>query len=260
MCYCYSPPRYLWNLREVYLEKIKRKSRLLYSLALWETNRLRRFDLNSAKSVDAFIPISKAVADRVRTYYHVEPAEVIYPPVEISQCKPAAHREDFYLVVSELTYYKRIDLVVDACTKLKRPVKIVGTGPELETLKKSSGSSVEFCGYKTDIEVKELMGKCRAFLFPGEEDFGITPVEAQASGAPVIAFARGGALETVVEGKTGLFFKEQTVECLTDTLRIFENMPSLSIDDMKTNSFRFDRSVFDKKFSDFLTEFSKVNP
>ncbi len=168
-------------------------------------NYMKIWDVSSSNRVDYFIANSENVAKRIWKHYKRE-SVVIHPPVRCNLFEVGNIDEDYFLVLSRLVEYKRIDLAVKAFNKLGLPLVIIGDGPEREKLEKIAGDNIKFLGRQPDSLIKEYYSKCRAFIFPGEEDFGITPLEAQASGRPVIAFGKGGALETVVEGQTGLFF------------------------------------------------------
>jgi Glycosyltransferase len=234
VCYCHSPPRYLWGMEEAYLESSSHTNpvgRFLFSAAL---PRLRQFDRRKASRVDRFIANSRCVQERIRRCYDRDSA-VIHPPVNIDRFNALRPREDFFLIVSALVPYKRIDLAVDACSRLGRRLVIIGTGPEEADLRRRAAPCVEFLGWQPAEVVQDRFERCRAFIFPGIEDFGITPCEAQAAGAPVIAFGEGGALETVQDGETGLFFREQTVENLMDALQRFERAPAFSAERCRRN-------------------------
>jgi glycosyltransferase involved in cell wall biosynthesis len=219
VCYCYTPCRYIWDLYPEYTRG-KRSKPFIAPVAHW----LRLWDRLSADRVDHFVAISHEVAARIRRHYRRD-AEVIYPPVDVERITPnGALPEDFYLVVSRLVPYKRVDLAVAAANQLRRRLVVVGDGPERRRLETMAGPTVEFLGRRDDEEIAELYARCRAFLFPGLEDFGIAPVEAQAAGRPVIAFAAGGALETVIDGKTGVLFPVQTPEALSLAIQHFEEM------------------------------------
>ena len=225
VCYCHSPPRYLWGLEDSYLESSShdnRLGRMLFSAAL---PRLRQFDRRMAQRVDRFIANSRCVQARIKRHYGRD-SVVIHPPVNIERFNPRRPREDFYLVVSALVPYKRIDLAVEACTRLGRRLIVIGTGPEEADLKRRAAPHVTFLGWQSDAVVRDHFERCRALLFPGIEDFGITPCEAQAAGSPVIAFGEGGATETVRPGETGLLFERQTAEALADAIRAFEAGPT----------------------------------
>jgi glycosyltransferase involved in cell wall biosynthesis len=220
VCYCFTPMRYVWHMRRAYFEGRVRgmKARALDLVLDW----LRDWDRATASRVDDFIAISEAVRDRIRECYGRD-SVVIYPPADTSFYTPdGGPREEYYLVLSAFAPYKRLDLALEACRRLGRRLVVIGAGQD-EALLRGQGSA-EFLGWQSDEVIRGHLRRCRALLFPGEEDFGIVPVEAMACGAPVIALGRGGATETVVDGKTGLWFGEQTAECLIDALERFERM------------------------------------
>lgn len=221
ICYCYSPTRYVWDRYHEYLHSeegrgVRRRlfPCLMHSLRLW--------DFQAAQRPDTMVAISHFVRRRIQKYYRRE-AEVIYPPLEWERFEgvemvPYEERE-FFLVVSRLVRHKRVDLAVEACSLGKLPLKVVGEGPERRRLERMAGSMVEFLGWQPDEIVVDLYRRARAVIFPSEDDFGLVPLEAMACGTPVVAYAGGGALETVVEGETGLFFHEPTAEALLEALR-----------------------------------------
>jgi glycosyltransferase involved in cell wall biosynthesis len=218
VCYCHSPPRYLWDLQGDYTEGMGWAKRRVFD---WTVPRARAFDHAAAQRVDRFIANSRFVAERIRRSYGRE-ATVIYPPVSVDDFSPDRASEDFYLLVTQLTPYKRADLAVRAFTALGKRLVVIGEGTEFAALQKIAGPTVQLLGRQPFKVVKDHFERCRAFLYPQVEDFGITAVEAQAAGKPVIAFRAGGALETVIEGVTGLFFDEQTPEALGDAIKRFE--------------------------------------
>jgi glycosyltransferase involved in cell wall biosynthesis len=224
-CYCFTPCRYVWDLYHEYTASLR--SRILFApIAHW----LRVWDRVAADRVDHFAAISGEVAARIRKHYRRE-AEVIFPPVDVERIRPSEEDpEDLYLVVSRLVPYKRIDLAIQAANRLRCRLIIVGDGPDLRRLQGLAGPTVEFKGWLPDEEVAKLYRRCKAFLFPGYEDFGIAPVEAQAAGRPVIAYARGGATETVIDGETGVLFGEQSVDALVEAM-------------LKLSAFTFDPGV-----------------
>jgi glycosyltransferase involved in cell wall biosynthesis len=237
LCYCLTPPRYLWDLQDQYLSGPTQR------LAAPIVNRLREADRRAAGAVDEFFAISQTVAGRIRRTYERE-ARVVFPPVDTSRVRPNGRPpENFYLVVSRLVPYKRVDLAVDACMKLGRKLIVVGTGPEMTRLKARAGSSVTFAGSLDDAAVADLYARSQAFIFPGLEDFGITPVEAQSAGRPVVAYGAGGAAETVVNGSTGILFREQTVDAVVAAIEQLERM-SIDPAACRANAERFDSSVF----------------
>jgi glycosyltransferase involved in cell wall biosynthesis len=222
VCYCHTPARYAWRYHE-YVEQGGYGSTAKRVLP-YLVHRLRSWDYASAQRVDYFVSNSYNVARRVQKFYG-RPSEVLYPPVSTSRFRVLERpSEEFLLVVSRLIGYKRIDLAVEACTRLGIPLKVVGTGPELARLKQMAGPKVEFLGRLPDAAVADLFANCRAFLFPGEEDFGIAPLESMASGRPVVAYGAGGALETVIDGITGVHFHEPTVDSLSDAIRRLDRL------------------------------------
>lgn len=219
VCYCHSPPRYLWEMGAEY-----KKTSLAARLALDRfAPRLRRFDYESAQRVDHFIANSHFVADRIKKYYDRD-AAVVYPPVAVTDFDPNRQRESFALVISELVAYKRIDIAVEAFNRLGMPLVVIGDGPERQRLESIARPNVRFLGRQPFSTLKENYETASVFVFPGIEDFGITPVEAQAAGCPVVAFRAGGALETVIEDRTGLFFDEQNGDALADAILQFQTL------------------------------------
>ena len=218
VCYCHSPMRYAWDQYHTYREAEGPLTRLLMAPAM---HYVRAWDVTAAARVDRFVCNSAHVAARVRKYYRRE-SEVIPPPVDTAAHAPAALRQDFYLLLGQLVRYKRPDVAVEAFNRLGKPLVVIGGGPRLAEVRRAAGPTVHVMGPQPDAVVRERLGACRALVFPGEEDFGIVPLEAMASGAPVLAYRGGGALETVVEGATGLFFDQQTPESLADAVRRFE--------------------------------------
>lgn len=214
--YCFTPLRYAWDDSHRYVREfgVPRPVRALIPLAL---TYVRLWDQAAASRVDAFLAISHFVAQRIQKYYG-RSATVVYPPVEPHRFQPSAAVGDRYLVVSRLLPYKRIDLAVEACNRLQVPLDVVGTGPEEERLRALAGPTIRFWGFQPDAVVQDLMARARAFLFPQEEDFGITPLEAAAAGRPVVAFRGGGALETVRAGVTGVFFDDPSPASLASAL------------------------------------------
>lgn len=248
ICYCLAPTRYVWGL-DAYLEREGMGA--LTSAALRPLMvALRRWDYAAAQQVHHFIAISRDIQTRIKTYYDRE-SVIIYPPVDTGRFTPSPDHDDYYLIVSRLIPYKRIDLAVEACTRLGLKLKIAGRGRDLERLRALAGPTVEFLGYVPDAEVARLMARCRAFIFPGLEDFGITPVQAQAAGRPVIAFAGGGALDTVIAGETGVLFADQTVEGLCTVLEHFDPH-AFDPAELHRHARRFDSAVFRQQMIDYL--------
>ncbi|NQU77843.1 glycosyltransferase [Candidatus Falkowbacteria bacterium] len=220
ICYCHTPTRYLWQDTHEYVRDLKQNFLIKKFLPLLLT-RLRQWDFEAGQRPDVMIANSRNVQNRIKKYYQRD-STVIYPPVEIENFGIADDLSDYYLAGGRLVSYKRFDLVVKAFTKTGIKLKIFGTGPEEDKLRKTAGENVEFLGHVSQEKKAELYSKCLAFIHPQEEDFGITPVEAMASGRPVIAYNRGGALETVVEGVSGTFFDEQIWEALADLIIRFD--------------------------------------
>ncbi len=261
ICYCHTPMRYLWDMYHDYLSMAPFGfvGRAFYSLAC---HYVRQWDYATAARVDHFVASSQNGARRIRKYYG-RGSDVIYPPVDLDSFSISDALDDSYLVVSPLVAYKRIDLAVEACNALKRRLIVIGDGPEKSALMKMAGPTVTFLGFQTDEAVREHYRRCRAFLFPGEEDIGLTPIEAQASGRPVIAFGRGGALETVkgfypgqqvlAENYTGLFFEEQSVESLIQGMRAFEmSEDRFSPQIIRNHARQFDGERFKESFCEFV--------
>ncbi len=263
ICYCLTPMRYVWNFYQEYKNGsglgLVRKT--VFVLTAHYT---RLWDQASAARVDHFAAISHSVAARVRKYYRRD-AEVIYPPVDVTGAHPAGNIEDYYLVVGQLVNYKRVDLAIEACNQLGRALRVVGTGEEYQGLRRIAGNTVSFLGALSDDEVRKQYASCRALLFPGEEDFGIVPVEAQASGRPVIAFGRGGARETVIGAdpgeltmpgqSTGVFFREQGVDSLMEAMRKFDAQEHhFSPSFIRAHAEQFDKKHFLKKMESFVAE------
>jgi glycosyltransferase involved in cell wall biosynthesis len=249
VCYCLTPMRWAWSYRDyVDRERLGGPLRRMLPLVM---HYLRLWDVASAQRVDRFVAISRAVAARVRKYYGRD-AAVIYPPVDVDQIRPRSEPpDDFFLIVSRLVPYKRVDLAVAAFNQLGWPLWIVGDGRDRAALERGARSNVRFLGRLPDAEVRELMARCRAFLFPGLEDFGIAPVEAQAAGRPVVAFGGGGALDTVRDGETGVLFAQQTPEGLADAVR---RCADLTMDPLaiRAHAERFGADRFRQELGEFV--------
>lgn len=263
VCYCFTPMRYAWHMREAYFERERGlKARMVERLLAW----LRDWDRRTAERVTHFIAISKTVQDRIRECYD-RPSAVIYPPVDTEYyCQAPLPREDYYLAISAFAPYKRLDLAIEACNRLRRPLVVIGTGQDERRLKALAGPTVRFLGWQPDEVLRDHLRRCKALLFPGEEDFGIVPVEAQACGAPVIAFERGGAVETVLAPSgarepTGMFFAEQTPECLATTLESFERQSAaFSPAAARRNALRFTAQKFADDLFTYLDGVLKSAP
>jgi len=252
ICYCLTPMRWVWNYHAyIERERLGTAARLILPAAI---SQLRAWDVATSQNVDRFVAISHTVAARVKKYYRRD-ASVIYPPINCSAFAPQPARvEDYYLIVSRLIPYKRIDLAVDAFSRLGIRLKIVGSGGrDLPSLRARAGRNIEFVGTVSDAELKELYARSRGYVFPGEEDFGIAPLEANASGRPVIAYAGGGALDTVIDGQTGVLFDHQDVDHLIAAVRRAE-ATDWNADDLRAHAFRFDRGVFRDQLQQFVAD------
>ncbi|GAA3403010.1 glycosyltransferase [Paenibacillus hodogayensis] len=243
ICYCHTPMRYVWDLYHQYLEEITNP---FFSMALPRIlHKIRIWDRVSSQRPDHYISNSHNVSARIRKYYNRE-STVVHPPVSFAKPSAATTNEDFFLIVSRLIPYKRIDLVIEAFNKLNWPLVIIGDGYDKGRLEKLAGPTVKLLGYQSDQIIHEHYAKCKAFILAGEEDFGITPLEAQAHGKPVIAFGKGGALETVVAESTGLFFNEPSVDSLISALLRFQNVRFDPLQ-IRTHADKFNEERFKKE-------------
>ena len=241
ICYCHTPMRYVWDMYDEYYRMAGLGGKLAMKLF---TPYLRKEDLKSAESVDQFVANSRFVADRIKRIYGRD-AAVVYPPVDVGFFSGSYEKGDYYLLAGQLIGYKRPDLAIAACVKMGRKIVVIGNGNQRAALEKQYAANplVTFLGRVSDDELKATYGGAKALIFPGLEDFGIVPVEAQAAGTPVIAYGRGGALETVKDGETGLFFPEQTVESLDAAIESFEAR-SWSSDACRANAANFTLQAF----------------
>jgi glycosyltransferase involved in cell wall biosynthesis len=250
ICYCLTPTRYVWRYQQ-YAEQEQLGWLARKILPLFLTS-LRQWDRLAADRVDHFVAISQEVRRRIEKVYRRESA-IIYPPVGTSRFVPCSEVEDYYLLVGRLVPYRRIDILIEAFNKMKRPLRIAGSGRDRERLEALAGPTIEFLGYVPDEELPGLLAQCRAFMFPGEEDFGIAPLQAMAAGRPVIAYAAGGALETVVPGVTGVFFDQQTVPAIIDAVELADKQPWNSLE-IQAHARQFDTGVFKQKILAFIEE------
>jgi glycosyltransferase involved in cell wall biosynthesis len=248
ICYCLTPMRFAWNYKD-YLarENLGKPIRRLLPVAI---HYLRMWDAVTASRPDRYIGISRAVVGRIAKYYGRD-ADLISPPVDAQAISMGNGVGDNYLVVSRLIPYKRIDLAVVACSRLGLPLTVVGSGRDRARLEALAGPSVQFVGRASDADVRAAMASCRAFLFPGEEDFGITPVEAMAAGRPVVAYAGGGALDTVVDGITGRLFSPQTVDALADRLASFDPT-DFDARTIREHALRYDTRSFQEAIGEYV--------
>lgn len=247
ICYCYTPMRYLWNLYDDYFEKGRAGALTRIGMSAVR-GYLRRWDVQTASHPHKFVAISENVRRRIAGIYK-RTSDVIYPPVDTAMF-PLSDRDDgYYLMVSALVPYKRIDLAIETFNRISAKLVIVGDGPDAARLKSIARGRVEFLGWQTDDQLRGIYAGCKAVIFPGEEDFGIVPVEAMACGKPVIAFARGGALETVLETpsqRTGVLFGEQTPESLSGAIDRFTSL-QFSPGVLRAFALTFDREVYKQR-------------
>ncbi|MFQ5830371.1 MAG: glycosyltransferase [Candidatus Methylomirabilia bacterium] len=256
ICFCLTPMRYVWDRYQDYFGA--RAGWAVRALMPPVAAALRQWDRTTSRRVHSFIAISRFVAERIAQYYGRE-SEVIYPPVDVRRFHLSSETEDYYLVVSALTPYKRVDLAIEAANRLKVHLVVVGSGPEAARLRALAGPTVELLGWRPDEEVAELLARCRAVVFPSVEDFGIVPLEAMASGKPVVALGLGGVRETVVpldsgqEPPTGIFFPEQTVDSLIEAIRRFEaNAHRFEPKALRARAEAFDRPLFKERIAEFV--------
>jgi glycosyltransferase involved in cell wall biosynthesis len=247
ICYCHTPARYAWDLGSLYLQRLNPLQRW-YAAAVM--HRLRMWDVTTSARVDHFIANSRFVAQRIQRYYR-RSATVIHPPVDTSFFTPGEGDGDYFLVVSRLTAYKRVDLAVEAFDRLGLPLVVIGDGPERRRLASRAGSSIKFLGRVSREEVRDHMRGCRALVYPGKEDFGITPVEVQATGRPVVAYGAGGVLETVVDRETGILFAEQSTEAVCEAVTTCAGL-SFDRDAIRRHALQFDRELFCRRMTDFV--------
>ncbi len=258
VCYCHTPMRYVWEFYDDYFAN-PRTGRLTRLVMPRVAEYLRRWDARTASRVDRFVANSAHIAQRIRRAYGRD-AEVVHPPVDVARFRSGLPREDYFLVLSALVPYKKVELAVRAFNETKLPLVVAGRGPERAHLENLAGPNIRFEGWLGEEERVDLLGRARALVFPGVEDFGIVPLEAMASGCPVIAFRAGGALETVIEkgreesgAPTGLFFDRQDPESLIDAVRRFR--PSdFDPEKLRAHALRFDRGVFLEKILHLLRQ------
>lgn len=250
ICYCHSPMRYIWDLYPQYRAAAGPLTRALMSLT---APSLRQWDVSTSHRVDHFIANSTYVAQRIERYYR-RSAHVINPPVNLTRFSqgPETQPGDYYLCAGQITPYKKIEIAVEACTRLGKRLVVLGAGVT-PSLRRLAGPTVEFLGAVDDATMNLHFASCKALLFPGVEDFGIVPLEVMASGRPVIAFAKGGALETVIDGRTGMFFYEQTADAVVDAIRRFESTAlTFERKDLQAHARSFDTSVCRDRLAELI--------
>jgi glycosyltransferase involved in cell wall biosynthesis len=252
ICYCHTPLRYAWSAYHTYLQAVQ--SSLRRSLAAFLMSYLRTWDAAASMRVDYYIANSQTVARRIQKYYRRE-SVVIYPPIATSRFQTSSSLAEYYLAVGQLAPYKRFDIAVDAFNELGRPLLIVGEGPEYSNLKKRARKNITIIGRASDEALRKYLSQCRALIFPGEEDFGMIAVEAHASGRPVIALSRGGAVETVIPEVNGLLFEGETSASLVKAVQQFEAVESkFDPRTIKQTAAPFDEECFEQELTRFVCE------
>jgi len=252
VCYCYTPMRFVWDYNNyVQNENLNALFRGILPLVIAG---LKRWDLKTRRRPDYYVAISTVVRNRIKKIYGLD-AEVIFPPVDVKKYEPKKQGENFYLIVSRLNPYKRIELAVEAFNILGLPLRIIGSGPYLTTLQEMARPNITFLGRLDDKEVADYYASCKALIFPGEEDFGIVPLEANAAGRPVIAFHAGGALDTIVEGLNGIFFRKSTVESLIEAVKSLENgRYDFQSARIRAHALCFDKEVFKQRIKKYVAD------
>lgn len=252
ICYCHSPMRYAWDLYHNYLDE-SNFNWLAKIYVKYVLHNIRKWDIISANRVDYFIANSSYISKRIQKVYRRD-AKVIYPPVEIDYYALDEHStRDYYFTASRMVSYKKIDLIVATFAKNGKKLIVAGSGPELSKIKASSKSNIIFIGHVTDDELKKYLQNAKAFVFAAEEDFGITPVEAQACGTPVIAFGKGGSLETVIDKKTGVLFYEQSSESMQEAINIFETL-RFDYSEIRQHSLKFSTKRFKEEIKQYILD------
>jgi len=264
ICYCHSPMRFVWDWRLEY-RKEQKKGRIINAVIGMMANYLRLWDFSSAQRVDYFIANSQNVANRIEKYYRKE-SKVIYPFAKKLRDLPPSERgiegvlKPYFLIISQLAPYKRIDLAVEAFNKLDLPLVVAGEGKEKKHLQKIAKSNIKFLGFVPEKQKWQLLENCEALIFPGEEDFGITMVEAMEAGKPILAFKKGGALEIIKEGETGEFFEYPCVECLTEGVkRLREKMKYFDQEKIRKEAQKFSKEKFKENFEKYFKEVLKIH-
>lgn len=250
VCYTHAPMRYAWTTRS-YVENEK-LSRILRAALFPAAHYLRIWDSLASSRVDHYIANSSAVAKRIEKYYRRD-SRIVFPPVDTSRFQISEEISDYYIIVSRFVPYKRLDLAVEAFTRLNRPLKVVGAGRQMQSLQAKAGPSIQFMGRVDDVELPGLLARSKAFIMPGEEDFGIAPVEANACGRPVLAYAAGGALDSQIDGITGVLFDEQTPEGLCDAVCQSDHI-DFDPCRIRAHALRFDTEVFRREIARSLSE------
>ena len=253
ICYCHSPMRYAWDLYHQYLDDLNLNSGLKANYVKWVLNKLRKWDLASNRNVDYFVANSNFIAERIKRLYNRD-SVVIYPPVDIDRFQLKINKEDYYLAASRLVPYKKISLIVEAFNNMpQKELVVVGDGPEMNRIKKLAKNNIKILGELSFEELKKHMQNAKALVYAAEEDFGIIPVEAQACGTPVIAYGKGGCVETVLENITGIFFSNQSTNDIIQCVNKFEKL-SFNSEEIRINAERFSKERFEYEFRNFVED------
>ena len=252
IAYVHTPIRYAWDLYHQYLRESGLDRGLKGVLAKYFLHKIRLWDASTANRVDHYVANSRYIARRIKKTYG-KPSDVIYPPVDVDKFTLRETKEEFYLTASRMVPYKKIDLIVEAFSQTDKKLLVIGDGPDMAKIRSKAGKNVEFLGFADDETMADLMGRAKAFVFAAEEDFGITPVEAQACGTPVICFGRGGARETVLDGESGLYFMEQNAKELLAAVAKFEqNYDKFEPVKIRENSLKFSRARFETEIKSYV--------
>ena len=252
IAYVHTPIRYAWDLYHQYLRESGLDRGLKGVLAKYFLHKIRLWDASTANRVDHYVANSRYIARRIKKTYG-KPSDVIYPPVDVDKFTLREAKEEFYLTASRMVPYKKIDLIVEAFSQTDKKLLVIGDGPDMAKIKSKSGKNIELLGFADDKTMADLMGRAKAFVFAAEEDFGITPVEAQACGTPVICFGRGGARETVRDGESGLYFMEQNAKELLAAVAKFEqNYDKFEPIKIRENSLKFSRARFEAEIKSYV--------
>jgi glycosyltransferase involved in cell wall biosynthesis len=260
ICYYHTPARFLWDYHFSYLKEKGWDKGLKAPYAKKFLHKLRIWDYLAAQRPDVCFANSNTIKDRVSKFYRRE-SDTIYPGVEIDNYKATKEHQNYYVTVCRLTKPKRVELAVEACTKLKLPLHVIGTGEELDNLKAIAGPTITFCGFLNDQEVADKLASAKALLWPNIDDFGLVPIEAMASGTPVVAYNKGGATETVVHGKTGVLFDNQTVDGLIKGIQELDNiLPSPDAKAIRAHAEQFSKIAFQKNIKAIIDkEYQKLS-
>jgi len=252
IAYVHTPIRYAWDLYHQYLRESGLDRGLKGMLAKYFLHKIRLWDASTVNRVDHYVANSRYIARRIKKTYG-KPSDVIYPPVDVDKFRLREAKEEFYLTASRMVPYKKIDLIVEAFSQTDKKLLVIGDGPDMAKIKSKAGKNVELLGFADDETMADLMGRAKAFVFAAEEDFGITPVEAQACGTPVICFGRGGARETVRYGESGLYFMEQnTKELLAAVAKFEQNYDKFEPTKIRENSLKFSRARFEAEIKSYV--------